>query len=354
MTETAPVLARVEGRIGRLTLNRPKAMNALDLDMIRIMTRALLDWREDPDVVAVLVDSAGGKAFCAGGDVRALVEPENRTGDYARNFYEEEYRLNTLIKEYPKPYIALIDGIVMGGGVGISVHGTRRICGGRALFAMPETGIGFYPDVGGSYFLPRLEGEMGTWLALTGARLKVADMMALGLATDYLPSDTHAKFVLELVTVARSAEDVAQIIDDYADDPGPRATGVHAELIRKCFSADTVEDIIERLEDSEDWAKDQAAILLRKSPTSLKVTLRQMRLGQDMAFRDCMRMELGLSLKFVAGHDFPEGVRALLIERDNDPHWWPNSLFAITEEMVEGYFAPLPESEALTFIDEAC
>ncbi len=353
MTDT-PVIARVEGRIGRLTLNRPKALNALNLDMIRSMTAALLEWRDDPAIAAVLVDAQGDRAFCAGGDVRALVEPANRNGEYARQFYTEEYRLNTLIKEYGKPYVSLIDGIVMGGGVGISVHGTRRICGDRALFAMPETGIGFYPDVGGSYFLPRLKGEMGTWLALTGARLKTADMIALGIATDYLPSDTHAKFMLELVAQTRSAEDVAQIIDDYADTPGPRETRVHAELIRKCFAADTVEDILERLEDSEDWATEQAAVILRKSPTSLKVTLKQMRLGKTMSFRECMRMELGLSLKFVAGHDFPEGVRALLIERDNDPQWWPNSLFAITDEMVQDYFEPLPPAEALTFIDEVC
>ncbi len=350
MTDTAPVIVKVEGRIGRLTLNRPKALNALDLSMIRLMTSALLDWKDDHNIVGVVVDAAGEKAFCAGGDIRALVDPASETS-YAHQFYAEEYRLNTLIKEYSKPYVAMIDGIVMGGGVGISVHGMRRLCGDKTLFAMPETGIGFYPDVGGSFFLPRLEGELGTWLALTGARLKAADVFTLGIATDYAPSDQHPQILARLIEDAQEEGDVAEIIDSLTGLPGPGTVVEHKEQIDKAFAASTVEEILDRLDtDGSDWAQKQISILHGKSPTALKVTRKQMREGQNMKFRPCMDMELGLSLKFVAGHDFAEGVRALLVDRDNHPDWQPDSLSAIHEDDVSAYFVPLPENERLTFL----
>ncbi len=353
MTKTAPVIVTVDGRIGHLTLNRPKALNALDLPMIRIMTKALLDWRDDAAIAGVVVDAVGEKAFCAGGDILALTGVRKDGDATPAEFYAEEYRLNTLIKEYPKPYVAMIDGIVMGGGVGISVHGTRRICGDRTLFAMPETGIGFYPDVGGSYFLPRLEGKIGIWLALTGARLKAADAFALGIATDYAPSDQHGEILARLVEDTVISEDVVAIVDSLTGVPGPGAVMGHRAQIDAAFGADTVEDILDRLaRDGSDWAQKQIKILNTKSPTALKVTLHQMREGKNLDFRACMRMELGLSLKFVAGHDFTEGVRALLVDRDNTPHWQPDSLSAVSDDMVAGYFVPLGKDESLTFLEE--
>ncbi|PHS20989.1 MAG: enoyl-CoA hydratase [Robiginitomaculum sp.] len=351
MTDTAPVIVRTEGHIGRLTLNRPKALNALDLPMIRIMTRALLEWREDAAIAGVVVDAVGEKAFCAGGDILALTGARKNDASTPRDFYAEEYRLNTLIKEYPKPYVAMIDGIVMGGGVGISVHGTRRICGDRTLFAMPETGIGFYPDVGGSYFLPRLEGRLGTWLALTGARLKAADAFAFGIATDYAPSDQHGEILARLVEDTRISEEVVEIIDSLTGVPGPGTVLQYRAQIDKAFGADTVKGILNRLQDDgSDWAQKQIKTLNAKSPTALKVTLRQMHEGENMDFRTCMGMELGLSLKFVAGHDFTEGVRALLVDRDNAPQWQPDRLTGVSDDMVAGYFVPLDETDRLHFL----
>ncbi len=350
MTDDASVISRVDGRIGRLTLNRPKALNALDLDMIRAMTTALLGWRDDENIAGVVVDAAGDKAFCAGGDILALTSAPAGDLSYPRMFYAEEYRLNTLIKEYPKPYVAMIDGIVMGGGVGVSVHGTRRICGDRTLFAMPETGIGFYPDVGGTYFLPRLEGKVGTWLALTGARLKAPDVFALGIATDYAPSDQHGQIIARLVEDTRVSTDIGEIIDSLTGRP--EAGRVPLALINKTFAANTVEGIIDALEEDDgDWARVQKKFLNSKSPMALKVTLQQMCEGQNMGFRACMAMELGLSLTFVAGNDFAEGVRALLVDRDNAPLWRPSRLDKINKDDVAGYFIPLPENQYLTFLD---
>ncbi len=353
MSDLPSIIARKEGRIGRLTLNRPKALNALDLDMIRLMTKALLDWRDDDAVVAIMVDAVGEKAFCAGGDILALTGA--RGGDLSgpANFYAEEYRLNTLIKEYPKPYVAMIDGIVMGGGVGISVHGTRRVAGDRTLFAMPETGIGFYPDVGGSYFLPRMEGKTGIWLALTGARLKAPDAYALGIATDYAPSDQHEQIKARLVEDAKRADDVAVIVDSLTGTPEDGQVPAQQAVIDHCFGADSVESIIENLrEDDGDWARKQKKILKTKSPLALKITLRQMSEGQNLNFRAAMQMELGLSLKFLAGNDFYEGVRALLVDRDNTPVWQPADLSDISNDDVAAYFVPLAGPDALRFLSE--
>ena len=352
MTDTTPVIVRTRGHIGRLTLNRPKALNALDLDMIRLMTKALMTWRADDAIVGVVVDGAGEKAFCAGGDIRALVDGRHGA-QYAHRFYAEEYRLNTLIKEYPKPYVAMIDGIVMGGGVGVSVHGAHRIAGDRTLFAMPETGIGFYPDVGGSYFLPRLEGELGTWLALTGARLKAADLMALGIATAYAPSEQHTDIIAALEEEVCRPSHVRAVINSLTGRPGPAPVRVHKRLINTAFAGDRVEDILARLaEDGSEWANEQAKIIATKSPTSLKVTRRQMREGKVRDFRACMAMELGLSLKFVRGKDFSEGVRALLIDRDNAPRWQPARLADVSAADVAAFFTPLPEPERLTFLPD--
>jgi len=352
MTKEPEVLVEVRGRMGILTLNRPKALNSLTLDMIRLMHAALLGWREDEQIVGVIVQGAGDRAFCAGGDIRMLYEGRGQGLSYARGFYAEEYRLNLLIKEYPKPYIAMIDGFVMGGGVGVSIHGSRRIAGSSTLFAMPETGIGFYPDVGGSYFLPRLPGKIGVWLALTGARLKADGVFYAGIATDFAPSDQHEMIVNRLVDDAFCGQDVSEIIDSLTGLPGASQLERHRERIDQAFAANTMEDVLELLKvDGSDWAQEQIKLLNTKSPTALKVTLRQMIAGEKLGFRDAMQMEFSLSMKFVDGVDFYEGVRALLIDRDNAPLWNPKKLADVSDAVVSNYFEPLAPPEALSFVE---
>lgn len=351
MSEEPEILIEVRGRIGILTLNRPKALNSLTLNMIREMTKALLNWRDDEKIVAIVVQGAGDRAFCAGGDIRLLYEGRGGDSSYARGFYSEEYQLNTLIKEYPKPYIAMIDGFVMGGGVGISIHGARRIAGSSTVFAMPETGIGFYPDVGGSYFLPRLAGKTGMWLALTGARLKPADVMYTGIATDFAPSDQHPMIVNRLVDDAQNFEQVGEIIDSLTGLTGDSDLQKRQELIDQAFAEPKVQGMLALLElDNSEWAKKQLKILGSKSPTALKVTARQMIEGKDLDFRSCMQLELGLSMKFIEAVDFYEGVRALLIDRDNMPVWQPAHLSDISEDTVAEYFTPLSSREELVFL----
>lgn len=351
MSEQPEILIEVRGKIGVMTLNRPKALNALTLQMIDEMTKALQTWREDDAIVAVVVQGAGDRAFCAGGDIRLLYEGRGGDLSYAHGFYAKEYQLNTLIHEYPKPYIAMIDGFVMGGGVGVSIHGARRIAGSTTLFAMPETGIGFYPDVGGSYFLPRLPGKLGTWLALSGARLTAADVMYAGIATDFAPSDQHPMIVNRLADDAVHVEDVGPIIDSLTGLPGGSELSDHQAKIDRVFAADCMEDILQNLgRETDPWAEKQLKILTTKSPTALKVTLRQMTEGANIRFRAAMAMELGLSMKFVEGVDFYEGVRALLIDRDNAPTWSPAHLADISETTITDYFVPLSGSQKLSFI----
>lgn len=352
MSEQEEILFAVRGKMGLITLNRPKALNSLTLNMIEKMRDQMLAWREDDAIVGIIVQGAGEKAFCAGGDIRLLWEGKGSDLAYARRFYSEEYQLNTLIKEYPKPYIAMIDGIVMGGGVGISVHGAHRVCGEATLFAMPETGIGFYPDVGGTYFLPRLDGQLGTWMALTGARLRAADCLHAGVATDYAPSDQHEMIINRLCEDARNAEHVEQIIDSLTGLPGDAQVADNQARIDACFALDTCEAIMDALQrDGSDWARKQLSILSSKSPTSLKVTLRQMQEGKALDFRDCMKLELGLSMHFVAAVDFYEGVRALLIDKDNTPKWHPAHVSDVSSITVDSYFVDLPPEQQLRFLD---
>ena len=331
------------GRIGVVTLNRPQALNALTLAMVIDIDRQLATWGDDPGIAAVVIRSAGGRAFCAGGDIRALYEASRRGDAYTRDFYREEYRLNHRIKTYPKPHIALIDGIVMGGGVGLSVHGSHRVVSERSLFAMPETGIGFFPDVGGTWFLPRLPGSLGAYLGLTGARLGAADMLYCNIATHHCPSD---RFESLLDDLGRSSV-VTEVLDRHATDAGVPPLTQYRAVIDRCFAADTVEEILHRLDrESGDWAKETAALLRQKSPTSLKVVLRQLRLGADLPdFAAAMRLEYRLSQRCVGSHDFHEGVRAAVIDKDQAPRWKPATLAEVDENTVAGYFAPLEEPD---------
>ena len=348
MTDT--VIARKVGQIGRITLNRPKALNALNQDMVEAMIAALLKWRGDDSVKAVIVDGEGEKGFCAGGDIRMLTESGKAGDGRAWRFWRDEYQLNTLIQEYPKPYVALIDGITMGGGVGISVHGGFRVAGDRTLFAMPETGIGFHPDVGGAFFLPRLAGETGAWMGLTGARLKTADCIAAGLATHYVPSEKQADLVaaLECAELDDDGEALEAILETYSGDAGKSDLALHRGLIDAAFAGDSVDAIFARLDAAGDaWSKKQAAILSTKSPTSLAVTLAALRNGAELSFRDVMVQDLRVSMRFLSdGSDFYEGVRAVILDKDNAPSWTDEARI----EAISEFFAPLDESQELTFL----
>lgn len=339
MTE-AEIRFEERGHLGLVTLSRPKALNALTHDMCRKLDVRLQAWAADANIQAVVITGEGEKAFCAGGDIRALYDGGKAGDPSVLRFYADEYRLNAKIKHYAKPYIALIDGIVMGGGVGVSIHGRHRIAGDRTVFAMPETGIGLFPDVGGSYFLPRCPGKIGMYLALTGARLKAADLLYAGIATAYVPSDRIPEL---LAAIGERGESV---IGTYAQDPGPAPLAAHRDVIDKCFAGDSVEAILAALAaEGSDWALKTRDGLLAKSPTSLKVTYRQIIDGAAKDFDDCMRMEFRMVSRVMHGVEFFEGVRALIIDKDNQPKWQPANLKDVSPADVEAYFAPLPEGD---------
>jgi len=345
-TDTLDALCRIDGAAGLITLNRPGALNALTLDAVRAMRAALDAWAHEPAVTRVVIEGAGEKAFCAGGDIRKLVEA-GKAGrrEEAQAFWREEYELNALIESFPKPYVALIDGICMGGGVGVSLHGSHRVAGERYLFAMPEVGIGFFPDVGASYVLPRLPGRMGLWLALTGARLKQADALALGLATHAVGAAAMAEIRAGLI----AGDDVDALLGRFRHDPGPAAIERKAATIGACFGEASVEAVVaalERMAVTGDAPAEEILGLMRgKSPTSQKIALEQMRRGREMSFREAMRMEYRIVSRILDGHDFYEGVRAVLIDKDNAPRWEPARLEDVTPDIVEAYFAPLGERE---------
>lgn len=353
MTDAADILFERRGSIGLVTLNRPKALNALTLGMIRQFDPQLREWAADPSIKAVVVQGAGEKAFCAGGDVVSLYEAGKAArdgrgdGSSIRAFFSEEYVLNRLIKNLAKPYVALIDGISMGGGVGLSEHGTHRVVTERTLFAMPETGIGLYPDVGGTYFLPRLPGQVGTWLGLTGDRLKAADMLAVNAADAFVPSARLEALVADLAEGVPADEAIARHKDSAGDPP----VAALREAIDRCYGHDTVEAIVAALEaEGTEWAAGQIATLKRVSPTSLKVTLEAIRRGGTLDFDACMVQELRLSLAFLAGHDFYEGIRAALVDKDKNPRWNPATLAEVAAADVDRHFA-VPAGGDLQFHD---
>lgn len=334
------VLFETRGSLGLVTLNRPRALNALTLDMIHEMTRQLGAWTRDPAVAAVLIRGAGDKAFCAGGDIRALVQPDNAA--YIEGFFADEYCLDRMIFRYPKPYIALINGIAMGGGVGVSVNGAHRIATEATLFAMPETGIGMFPDVGGSWFLPRCPGEIGIYLGLTGARLGAADCLYAGIADVQVGDGAEPEMIDRLA----AGEPTALVLRDLAVEPGPAPLARNREAVDRCFAGDSVEAIMAALrEEGGDWAARTLEALETKSPLALKVALRQLRKGRALDFEGCMAMEYRLSQRVVPGHDFREGVRAAVVDKDRSPKWDPPTLAAVGEETVAACFAPLGDRE---------
>ncbi len=341
MTTEPEILFEKRGRAGIVTLNRPKALNALNSNMVSLMHPQLVAWAEDPQVELVIVRGAGEKAFCAGGDIRQLHDWGTAKDPAMRAFYAEEYRLNTYIKHYPKPYVALVEGIVMGGGVGVSVHGSHRVAGERLMFAMPETGIGFFPDVGGTYFLPRMPGKTGTWLALTASRLGQADALWSGFATHAIASDDLDAVAGALCDRGNPDETLAAFSRPAPDAPVQALQGV----IDRCFAGETVEDILALLDaetgEHADWAHKQAETMRGKSPTSLKIALRQMQEGAKADFRECMRIEYRVVTRIAQGIDFYEGVRAVIIDKDHAPKWQPATLAEVSDAAVDAYFAPL-------------
>jgi enoyl-CoA hydratase len=313
------VITRRDQRVGRILLNRPKALNALDLEMIRACTRALRDWRDDPHVHAVLIEGAGDRAFCAGGDIRTLRQQhlEGRR-EQVEAFFREEYALNLLIASYPKPYVALIDGICMGGGIGISVHAPYRVATEHAVFAMPETAIGFFPDIGATFFLPRLPGEVGTYLGLTGARMQGADGVNAGLATHFVPRERLATLADEL------ARDGIAALARHAAPPPGFSLDPYRSAIDHCFGATDVPGILSMLEaEGSQWARETVGTLRTVSPSALCWTLAAIRRGADLSLSQCLDAEFALTRTTMRHPDFAEGVRAMVVDKDRKPRWSP-------------------------------
>jgi enoyl-CoA hydratase len=352
------LLHRVENGIGRLILNRPKALHALTAGMAQAMIDALVAWRGEPAVEAVMIEHAGERGFCAGGDIRAAARSGAGDGVEARDFFLREYQLNDLLFSYPKPVIAIMDGVTMGGGAGLAMPARYRVATPRTLFAMPESAIGLFPDVGGGWFLPRLPGAVGLWLALTGARFGAADCLAVGLATDFVAAERLEALKAALLAPSDGRGADARIraaLDAFADDPGPATIAGVCDHIDRLFDAPSVEAIMARL-DAEDsaWAREQAAILRTRSPQTLKVAFRQLALGAKLArFSDNMAMEYRLAVRISARHDFHEGVRAVLIDKDNAPRWDPPTLEGVTEALLDQLFAPLTADQEWTPLDLA-
>ncbi|XP_049904122.1 3-hydroxyisobutyryl-CoA hydrolase, mitochondrial [Epinephelus moara] len=349
--EPEVLLERV-GCAGVITVNRPKVLNALNLTMVQQIYPQLKKWENDNETDIVIIRGAGGKAFCAGGDIRAVTEAGKVGDPLAEDFFREEYILNNAIGSCRKPYIALIEGITMGGGVGLSVHGRFRVATEKTLFAMPETAIGLFPDVGGGYFLPRLRGKLGLFLALTGFRLKGRDVQRAGVATHFVESKKIPDLEKELVDLkSPSAEDVSKVLDSYQnqsslDSEKPFVLDKHMSDIDRLFSPSSVEGIVQNLKaDGSEFANKQAEILSKMSPTSLKITYRQLQAGATLSLQDVLVMEYRLSQACMRGCDFYEGVRAVLVDKDQNPKWNPSTLEEVSEQAVEQCFSSLGEKD---------
>jgi len=339
--DQSEIIFEEKSGVGFITLNRPDVLNALSTNMCLQIDQKLQTWESEPSIKAVIIKGSGEKAFCAGGDARSIVAQGPDNNITAREFFAAEYSMNARIFHFPKPYIALLDGITMGGGVGVSVHGSHRIVTEKSLFAMPEASIGLFPDVGSSYFLSRFPGSMGLYLGLTGARLRGADILYTGVGTAYINSEKLDDFVDTLVNEkTASHDDVDKVIARFAEDPGEAQIDEYRDLIDAAFSENTIEDILEHLRDIDhDWAKQTLAVLKKMSPMSLKVIVEQLSRGKKLEFDDCMLMEYRIASALSSyDSDFYEGVRAVLIDKDHNPKWLPETLDQITQEMVLAHF----------------
>jgi len=346
-TDEPPLLVTQVGSVGRIQLNRPKALNSLTLEMVQRMADALDAFEASSQIASVLVTGAGGRALAAGGDIRALFESGKAGTPLAEDFWRNEYRLNARISRFTKPYIAVMDGITMGGGVGIAVHSRFRIVTERTRFAMPETGIGYFPDVGASWFLPRSPRKLGTYLGLTGSQIGAGDVLAAHLADFFVPSDSIEALATKLAEAPQDASwnHIAWICRQLAEpNPSPAIFGRHSNEIARCFQFDTIEQILDALSaDATEFALQTGKVLLSKSPTSLKLTLRLLQLGRAASrLEECLEREFVGSLNILAGADFYEGVRAVLIDRDSVAQWKPSRLDEVTDESVDMYLTAPP------------
>jgi len=338
------VLCRMEGRVGRITLNRPQAIHALTTNMIRLMTDALVAWRDDPGVELVMFDHSGERGFCAGGDIRMLADSGVGDGKAAREFFFTEYRLNDLIFNYAKPRIAFMDGITMGGGVGLARPCRFRVATERTTFAMPESGIGLFPDVGGGWYLSRMPDHIGLWLALTGARIKAADCELLQIATDFVESARLPDLKAAILAEPHRTE---ALLTEFEGDAGRPTIAQHQDEIARLFAGDTLEAILAALEAADtDWAREQLKVMATKSPTTMKVALRQLQTGAACrSFADNMAMEYRIGARIVQSPDFIEGVRAVIVEKDNAPKWSPATAEGVTNAQLDTIFSSLPSGE---------
>lgn len=339
------ILFEIRGHAGLVTLNRPKALNALTHGMVTALAEKLEEWREEDTVRCVVVRAAGEKAFCAGGDIRRIYDQGQAKDPTQVDFFADEYRLNVQIKRYPKPYVALVDGIVMGGGVGVSVHGSHRVGTERTMFAMPETGIGFFPDVGGTYFLPRMPHQTGMMAALSAARLKQADALWAGVLTHAVTSSDLEALTTALCEGAHPDEVLAafaRTASDLGVDEAPLAA--RAAICADVFGKSSLEQVLAALEavagegDDGEWASKQLAAIRSKSPTSVALAFAQLRKGADLDFEACMRLEYRIVSHILKGHDFYEGVRAVIVDKDNAPIWSPGQIADVRSDEIERYF----------------
>ncbi len=350
MNDDREILFEARGGVGFVLLNRPRALNALGLSLIEAFDAQIEAWAADAAVEAVVVRGAGHRAFCAGGDVRSIWEGGRNVGGPASDLFRREYMLIRRIKVLPKPYIALVDGIAMGGGVGVCVHGSHRVVTERTTIALPETQIGLFPDVGSAHFLPRLPGALGLYLGLTGVRLKAADALYAGLADHYVESARLPDLEAALAAADWSGGDahgvVAATLDAFASQAGAPALAEDRAAVERCFGQDSVAAILAALEaEGGDWAQRTLERLRACSPTSLEVTFEQLRRGRRLGFDEAMIMEFRLSQAFLARHDFHEGIRAIVIDKDNAPKWRPDTLAEVTPALVEAHFAHLGDKE---------
>lgn len=333
----------IAGTAGIITLARPDALNALTHNMVLAIERALQAWETASEISRIVIRGEG-RAFCAGGDIVDLYEGW-KSGTPRFGFFADEYRVNAYIARYPKPVVSLYDGIVMGGGVGISVHGSHRVFTENAVFAMPEVSIGFFPDVGGSHFLPRLPGEFGMCMALTGRRVKWGDALMTGLATNAVPAERLA----ELEAALTETGDTNEILSDWSvDAPAETASGEYSHIAH-WFGVDTVSDVLQNVireaGQGNEFGESTLKVLRKMSPTSLAVAFRQVRAGAALTMDECMRMEFRIVSRMLVGHDFYEGIRAAVIDKDRNPLWQPEALEEIVSNEIDGYFADLGDKE---------
>ena len=344
MNNKPELLLETCGRVGLITLNKPKALNALSMSMVEGLHPRIIAWAADAAIDAVVIQGAGEKAFCAGGDIRDMYL--NRGTDFGAVYYAAEYLLNVGIHTFPKPFIALMDGVTMGGGAGVSIHGSHRVVTERTMFAMPETGIGLFPDIGASWFLSCCPGQIGMYLGLTGHRMRAADCLYAGIGDFFMSADRQEAFLDALLGADRLDERaVNDLLKLFTVDPGTAPLAAHREEIDHCFAGDSVEMILKNLEHQDtDWAREQLAMLAQKSPTALKLTFRQLRLGPKIeSIADIMCMEYRMASRAFRGEDLFEGIRAVVIDKDGTPKWQPDSLDAVNDADLDEYFVPVPD-----------